>query len=536
MRKATSKKNKLAYENSDKRPKDIIEIIKIKEEKEEYNSSPSEEENGPIIYESSDILPPEKIRSEVNFLIYPIFRLERRREDGIIEVKMIVERDNQKLELFWGVYPHPYFGIPGPFDKKVFDAIQEIIEELPRPIENPIPIGSFYSLCKRMGIEACGKSYAMIEDSLKRLTGIMIDSKETFYDKSKKRWIEEMFHLFDKVVFAGEELPDGTKADTNYVYLSSNYLNNINNGYVKPIDYKFYRELNSNIARRLYEILGVKFYPIFQRNVDIKFIRYLYDTLCELVPMKKQKYLSLIRQQLEDAVTELKDKGFIEKCEIKEEKDKFYIYFYPGPRAKEEFTRFRFEIEPYKDPLQIEDTTSEKSINQGSEALIRYFYKKNSGLEISEFRPKEIEQAERLINKYQDEIARFIVDYAIEEAKKTNFNMKSFGAVLQYEKEAVEKYEAMKKIRQKEEEDRKRQLEKEKQEEEERKKAEELARKIDEVLQNLSEEEFQEIRKEAEKRAKERGSVFLNSGKSIPEIIISLCIKEIIRERYLTKK
>ena len=311
---------------------------------------------------------------------------------------------------------------------------------------------------------------------------------------------------------------------------------NINNGYVKPIDYKFYKELSSNIARRLYEILGVKFYPIFQRKADIKFIRYLYDTLCELVPMKKHKYLSLIRQQLEDAVKELEDKGFIEKCEIKEEKGKFYLYFYPGQTAKEEFTKFRFEIEPYEGSLQIENTTQIRDVDQSPEALIRYFYKKNSGLEVSEFKPKEIEQAERLINKYQDEIARFIIDYAIEEAKKTNFNMKSFGAVLQYEREAVERYEEIKRIRQKEEEDRKRQLEKEKQEEKERQEAEELARKIDEILQSLSEKEFQEIRKEAEKRAKERGSVFLNSGKSIPEIIISLCIKEIIRERYLKKK
>lgn len=534
MRKKVSKKNELVYENFDKEPKDIIEI---KEEKEKYISSPSEAEKGLVTYEGSDVFQPEKIRSEVNFLIYPIFKLEKRREDGIIEVKMTVERDNQKLELFWGVYPHPYFGIPGPFDKKVFDAIQEIIEELPRPVENPIPIGSFYNLCKRMGIDkTAGKNYSMIENSIKRLTGIIIDSKETFYDKGKKRWIEEMFHLFDKVVFAGEELQDGTIADTNYIYLSSNYLNNINSGYVKPIDYKFYRELNSNIARRLYEILGVKFYPIFQKNIDIKFIRYLYDTLCELIPMKKQRYKSLIRQQLEDAVTELKDKGFIEKCEIKEEKDRFYIYFYPGQKAKEEFTKFRFEIEPYEDPLQIEDTTLEKNVGQSPEALIRYFHRRNSGLEISEFKPKEIEQAERLISKYGDEIAYFVIDYAIEEAKKTNFNMKSFGAVLQYEREALERYEVIKKIRQKEEEDRKRQLEKEKQEEEERQKAEELARRIDEVLQNLSEEEFEEIRKEAEKRAKERGSIFLNSGKSIPEIIISLCIKEIIRERYLRKK
>jgi hypothetical protein len=175
MRRVTSKIDKLTYDSFNKEDKDII--MEIKEKEEKYISSPprasAEKENGIIVYTEPDITPPDKIRSEVNFLVYPVFKLEKKKDDGVIEVKVNIERDNQKLELFWGVYPHPYFGIPGPFDKKVFDAIQEIIEELPRPIQNPIPIGSLYSLCKRIGIdEKAGKNYNMIKDSLLRLTGI----------------------------------------------------------------------------------------------------------------------------------------------------------------------------------------------------------------------------------------------------------------------------------------------------------------------------------------------------------------------------
>jgi len=538
MRRVTSKIDKLTYDSFNKEDKDII--MEIKEKEEKYISSPprasAEKENGIIVYTEPDITPPDKIRSEVNFLVYPVFKLEKKKDDGVIEVKVNIERDNQKLELFWGVYPHPYFGIPGPFDKKVFDVIQEIIEELPRPIQNPIPIGSIYSLCKRIGInESSGRNHNMIKDSLLRLTGILIDSKGTFYEKGKKRWVEDVFHLYDRVVWVGEELPDGTIADTNYIYLGSKYLENINNGYVKPIDYKFYRELNSSISKRLYELLGVKFYPIFQRNIEIKFIRYLYDTLCELVPMKKQRYFSYIKRQLEDAIAELQEKGFLEKCEIKKENSKFYVYFYPGPKAKEEFSRFRLEIEPYEDPQPFEENkqlASSVEAESGPKRLLRYFYKRNSGRDVIDFKPKEIDQAERLLYKYDFEKASFIVDYAIESARKTNFDMKSFGAVLQYEAEAVEKYEAMKRLKQREEEDRKRKEEEERLKEEARLKAEEEARRIDEIISSLSDEELKEIRKEAEVRAKERGKVFIDSGKPIPELLISLCIREIIRERY----
>jgi hypothetical protein len=531
MRKATIKKDKSTYEYS---KEDIIEIKEEKKEKE-YTSPSAEPKRGLVMYDSLDITPPDKIRSEVNFLVYPLFRLEKKSEDGIIEVKMSIERDDNRLDLFWGVYPHPFFGIPGPFDKKVFDAIHEIIETLPRPLQNPIPIGSIYSLCKRIGIdESSGKNHKMIKESLLRLTGIIIDSKGAFYDKGKKRWVEDVFHLYDRVTFVGEELPDGTIADTNYVFLNSKYLDNINNGYVKPIDYNFYRELKSNISRRLYELLGVKFYPIFQKNIDIKFIRYLYDNLCELVPLKRQKYLSLIRQQFEDAILELKEKEFIEKCEIKRENEKFYLCFYPGPRAKEEFKKFSKEIciEKEELPLESQDNLGLLVETKKPEELIDYFYQKLRGKSQLP-KKKELYQAQNLLSKYDFEKACFIIDYAIESAKRTNFDMKAFGAVLQYESEAIKSYEAMKKKRQTEEEANKRKMEEERLKDQERLKAEEEARRIDEIINSLSQEELEEIHKEAEKRAEKRGQIFIKSGKPIPELIITLCIREIIRERYL---
>ncbi len=512
--------------------------IEEKRKKQKDISSPASvgQENGIIIVENPEINHPDKIRSEVNFLIYPLFKLEKKKNDEAIEVKMTVERNNQKLEVFWGVYSPSILGIPGPFDKKVFDAVQEIIESLPRPVQNPIPVGSLYSLCQRIGMdEIGGKNYKMIENSLKRLTLTSIDSRETFYDKGKKSWIHDTFHLYDRIIWAGEELPDGTIADENYIFLNSKYLDNINNGYVKPIDYEFYRGLNSNISKRLYELLGVKFYPIFQKNMDVRFIRYLYDTLCDLIPIRKQRYLSLIKQQLAPAIAELQETQFIEKCEIKKENDKVYLYFYPGPRAKEEFNKFKADIEPYQDPQLPEDNSKQLPAPSESppEKLVKYFYKKNTGRDISEVKPKEIEQAERLLYKYKEEMAHFIVDYAIEEAKKTNFNMKTFGACLQYEREAMEKYEITQKLKQKEEEDKRRKAEEERLKEEERERAEEEEIKINEILNNLSEEELEEVQKEALARAEERSSAFIKGGKPIPGIIINLCIKEIIREKYL---
>lgn len=67
-----------------------------------------------------------------------------------------------------------------------------------------IPIGSFYGLCKRMGISSFGGSqYRKIKEALERITTTSIKSEGIFYSKEKKEWIEEIFHLYERVIFKG---------------------------------------------------------------------------------------------------------------------------------------------------------------------------------------------------------------------------------------------------------------------------------------------------------------------------------------------
>jgi hypothetical protein len=533
MKRIIHKQDRQDYEVSNKDNKDLEDIKENKEKTQPAPDGPAEkynQEENFLVVEEVIPAPPDTIRSEVNFLVYPIFRLGRKKEndDGSIEFKTVVERGDQKLEISWGVYPHPKFGIPGSFDKRLFDAIQEIIETLPRPIQNPIPIGSLYSLCKRMGIDPhSGDNFNLIRDALKRLTSIVINSVGTFYDKGKKTWIDDFFHLFDSVIWIGEELPDGTIADTNYLYLGSKYLENINNGYVRPIDYNFYKGLKSNIAKRLYELLGVKFYPIFQRNIKVKFIRYLYDTLCDLIPLTKQKYLSKIQEKLGPALMELKEKQFIEKCEIRKENDKVYLYFYPGPKAKEELEKSKQEVDLEENEIPLEDVKQLPSTLDTlwkPEELVNYFYQKKFGV-VQEPKIKELTQAKELLEKYGNERAKFIVDYAISTAPKTGFDMKTFGAVMQYEAEALAKSETKKK-----EEERK------ERETIEIKKREEQERKIEEIIKSLPEEELSALYNQARTMAEQDAKAFIKNGRKVPDILIKSTLYELIRKRYIKDK
>ncbi|HIC95361.1 TPA: RepB family plasmid replication initiator protein, partial [Candidatus Bipolaricaulota bacterium] len=209
---------------------------------------------------------------------------------------------------------------------------------------NPIPLGSFYQLRKRMRISKIGGfqyRYRRIKEALERIVATTVKSEGAFYNKTKQEWVEDVFHLYDRVIFKGKRLPNGEIADSNYLFLSSWYLENINALYVKPIDFKYYRSLKSTIAQRLYELLGVKFYRFLWEELTC--LRYRYSTLCQLLPITRQRYFSKAKEKLDPAHEELRKTDFLDKVaweEIEGERDDWFIFYYPGPRALEEMRRY----------------------------------------------------------------------------------------------------------------------------------------------------------------------------------------------------
>jgi len=126
------------------------------------------------------------------------------------EYKNIVKRGDQKVE-FFGMFPQiPNMDYPGPFDRDVYKAVEQIISEIlkeKREIKNPIPLGSLYNICKRIGIdETAGKNYRMVKEALERIRATTIKSVGTFYSKEGKQWVDDNFSLYDRIVFKGKKL------------------------------------------------------------------------------------------------------------------------------------------------------------------------------------------------------------------------------------------------------------------------------------------------------------------------------------------
>jgi hypothetical protein len=306
------------------------------------------------------------LRSEVNFLTLPFFSLSRTdaQKRTKTEYHATINRGNERRDVYWKVSANPEYGYPRPFDRQVHKAIEYIISEIKPPIQNPIALGSLYRIAKLMNVTTAGKTYKDIKEALLRIRMTGIHSKGTYYHKEKKRWIEQAFSLYDRAVFVGEELPNGEIADTNYLFLGSWYLDNINNRYVKPLDYTYYRTLQNSIASRLYELLGVKFY-------GHPFTRYRYSTLCQLLPTTRYQYLSKAKEKLDRAHQELTHTGFLANVEWQEilgEKHDWYVFYWAGTRAKEEIKQFRKQgALPPPDDLELGQSPAPSTPQQADE-------------------------------------------------------------------------------------------------------------------------------------------------------------------------
>ena len=483
---------------------------------------------------------PKFINSEVNLLVFPFFALSTKglRKKTETEYRDTRKIGGQKREIVWSVSANSKYGYPGPFDREVHKAIEQIVTEIIKRkgvIKNPIPLGSFYNICKRMNIEKYGgKEYKKIKEAFTKIKTTSIETKGTFYSKDKKQWIEDIFSLYDRVVFKGEKISDNNIADDNYLFLGSWYLQNLNSFYTKPIDYTYLQSLKSKIASRLYEILGVKFYGI--KNKKDNYICYRYDTLCQLLPVTPYRYFSAAKWQLNSAHDELKDTGFISEYEWSKNGNKdWLIKYWPGERAKEEIRRA--ETKSINHP--------EKQYLPGPKEEVKIFSKDLSACEHAQ--AGQVDLVDKLIKLNVSKVTaeniiknndQEVIEKWIEAINYTNADNKAAYLVkaIRENWQVPEEYLKGKREEERKEKEGKIEAIKTKRQEEENKKRQEEIKKIEQIYNSLEPSQQEGIRKETENRLPDFWKVQLNKerikGKpsKMLEVVLEEKRREIIKE------
>jgi Replication initiator protein A len=245
-------------------------------------------------------------KDEMNLAEFPFAVLSRRVVEGQKTIEVIQEgRDTQGriVQQEWLVTGSDRFGLPVAADDEVYVALMKLLRD--SQFSSRTVRFSVAQLLRIMRSSTGKRDYERIEQSLDRLTGVLIRSKNAFWNHASKRHVTEAFHLLDSY-----RLTRGVAAcELSEVTFSEFLFSSIQTGYVKNLDIDFYFSLSSPLARRYYRLLDKHRYR--SRHYEIELQR-----LAQKLPLQ-DPYVSQLCRRLDPVHAEFVQCGFLEAAEYR---------------------------------------------------------------------------------------------------------------------------------------------------------------------------------------------------------------------------
>ena len=202
------------------------------------------------------------VKVEKNLASIGFFTPSHKRISGAKKKTIVWNRqsEGQRVEVSAVILPSAVYGLPITSDQDKYLAFQKILADIRRQkgeVKNPIGFTTA-ELLRVLGLKLnAGKNYDDVVEWGKRMTLTGICSEGTVYFAGRKIWATDTFHVFERFVSGGNQMPDGSTADCNYVWLSEWQLENINHNHLVPVDLETYRQLQNHIAKALVPLLQV---------------------------------------------------------------------------------------------------------------------------------------------------------------------------------------------------------------------------------------------------------------------------------------
>ena len=303
---------------------------------------------------TADMPPPNPIRVETALSRFPIHRLARH---GEISIDIRERNENGEITLRWEVSHNSKYGQPGPLAYKIDTLlINRRIEMASRPIPKIIRLGGLKEICRELDLAENGCNTNHIKIALYQNAFTAITAKTSYRQgNGSERTLETGFHRYD-VIFTGEELPDGRKADAVHIVLSDVYMQVINGAMTRPLDYSYLKSLPP-APQRFYELLSYQMYAAIKN--DRARAKLLYSNFCTHAPQTRYASFDQVKKQMFKIHKEHRKSGYIVKIDFEQTIDAdgipdWIMLYQPGPKARAEFRAFTkrggpvmLEMEPF---------------------------------------------------------------------------------------------------------------------------------------------------------------------------------------------
>jgi hypothetical protein len=395
------------------------------------------------------------IRTETILSRLPIHNPAKR---GDVDINITTKNARGETDLHWEISYSKKYGDARQLAYKLDTiVINRKIDGLDRPLPKVIRLGSLRNIGEELELSV-GKPIANLRKAFLQnaFVGITAKLRYTSYD-GVERSLEAGFTRYS-VIFTGERLPDGSKADAVYLILNDPYWEVLNNAPTRPLDYDYLKALKPT-AQRFYEIVSFKIYAALRyRHATAKIS---YSEYCTFSAQQRYKDYDHVKKQMYKVHRQHIKSGYLKKvsCDAVQDSDgnrDWMFYYTPGPKAVAEFKAFN-KKHPLNDVAAEDVIDAEASVvvtaanetgDASAQEIVADFYKRFHNVKNPKPQPKELKQAAELIAKHGIEKTRHLVSFSHEAAPETNYKPETFSGILHYQPRADADFEKRQKSNQ----------------------------------------------------------------------------------------
>jgi hypothetical protein len=244
----------------------------------------------------------------------------------------------------WRVSHNATYGAPGALAYKLDTlVVNKRIEQGGRPVPQVLRLGSLNDIAKEMGTNVSGKSLANIKNALLQNAFTGITAKMSYKTRDGEEREIEIADTRYGVVFTGDKLPSGQKADGVYLLLHDFYREILNFAQSRPLDYTYMKSLTP-MAQRFYEIVSYAIYAaLLHKNKSCKM---RYSEFCKLSTATRYYEYDQVKKQMHKIHKPHVESGYLDrviKFQLTEDENNhpdWWMYYTPGINAGREYEEF----------------------------------------------------------------------------------------------------------------------------------------------------------------------------------------------------
>jgi hypothetical protein len=274
------------------------------------------------------------IRTETVLSRLPVHNLAKR---GNVNIQILKTAPDGKIELKWIVSYSDRYGQARQLAYKLDTiVINHHIDEQGRPLPKMICLGSLRDIANQLDL---GGDTNKVRRALRQNASAFITAKFEYRgNDGSKKTLEADFTRYS-VVFTGEQLPDGRRADAVYIILNEPYREVLNNAPVRPLDRAYMKELPP-AAQRFYEIISYKIFSTIKNHYP--HAKIAYSEYCTFSAQLRHYERQSVQDQMAKVIRPHKQSGYITALRYEptidaENKPDWTLYLTPGPKAHSEF-------------------------------------------------------------------------------------------------------------------------------------------------------------------------------------------------------